>query len=224
MSDGACGDCGVATKEEYVEILEFTHFVEFFSFKKIGENHKEKSLVKKVTVVVALDLGTGNILKFRRKTEMTNTALRAENSNSRTITFKSREHEKFYEEYLKKCRYQDVYHRALVYCLGIDRDTRNNVNKIYNFKTGCVKTECLQEGWQTSGSLRIVRMAFNLYCNGTPSVGDYEAEEDQLKECQCYTVEDLFCCGYARYFWEAIKIRYPEYCFYKDWEDIYAEN
>ena len=56
----ACGDCGVATKEEYVEILEFTHFVEFFSFKRIGENHKEKSLVKKVTVVVALDLGTGN--------------------------------------------------------------------------------------------------------------------------------------------------------------------
>jgi hypothetical protein len=59
---------------------------------------------------------------------------------------------------------------------------------------------------------------------GTPSVGDYEAEEDQLKECQYYTVEDLFCCGYARYFWEAIKIRYPEYCFYKDWEDMYAEN
>ena len=84
---------------------------------------------------------------------MTNTALRAENSNSRTITFKSREHEKFYEEYLKKCRYQDVYHRALVYCLGIDRDTRNNVNKIYNFKTGCVKTECLQEGLQIPAHL-----------------------------------------------------------------------
>ena len=113
---------------------------------------------------------------------MTNTALRAGNSNSRTITFKGKEHEKFYEEYLEKCRYQDVYHQALVYCLGIDRDTRENVNKIYNFKTGCVKTECLQEGWQTSGSLRIVRMAFNLYCNGTPSVGDYEVEEDQLKD------------------------------------------
>ena len=74
---------------------------------------------------------------------MTSTALRAENSNSRTITFKSKEHEKFYMEYLEKCRYQDVYHQALVYCLGIDRDTRNNVDKIYNFKTGCVKTECL---------------------------------------------------------------------------------
>ena len=40
-SDDTCGDCGVATKEKYVEILEFTHFVEFFSFRKIGENHKE---------------------------------------------------------------------------------------------------------------------------------------------------------------------------------------
>ena len=59
-SDGACGDCGVATKEKYVEILEFTHFVEFFSFNRIAENHKEKELVRKVTVVVALDLGCGN--------------------------------------------------------------------------------------------------------------------------------------------------------------------
>lgn len=58
--DDTCGDCGVDTKERYLEILEFTHFVTFFSFNKIGENHKEKILVKKVTVVVALDLGTGN--------------------------------------------------------------------------------------------------------------------------------------------------------------------
>ena len=53
-------DCGVDTKERYLEILEFTHFVRFFGFDKIGENHKEKFLVNKVTVVVALDLGMGN--------------------------------------------------------------------------------------------------------------------------------------------------------------------
>jgi len=40
-------DCGVDTKKGYVEILEFTHFVRFFSFDYIGENHKEKVLVKK---------------------------------------------------------------------------------------------------------------------------------------------------------------------------------
>ena len=82
---------------------------------------------------------------------------------TRTITFRNKEHEKFYSEYLPKCRYQDVYHKALVYCLGIDRDTRNHAKQIYDFKTGCLQTECLREGWQTSGSVKIIRMAFNLY-------------------------------------------------------------
>ena len=95
-----------------------------------------------------------------------NTALRAGKDTTRTITFKNKEHEKFYYTYLPKCRYQDVYHKALVYCLGIDRDTRENAEQIYDFKTGYVKTECLHEGWQTSGSVRIIRLAFNLYCDG----------------------------------------------------------
>ena len=65
----ACGDCGGTTKERYLEILEFTHFVEFFSFNKIGENHKEKILVQRVTVVVALDLGTGNTKNLEYENE-----------------------------------------------------------------------------------------------------------------------------------------------------------
>lgn len=71
----------------------------------------------------------------------------------------------------------------------------------------------------TSGSAKIVRMAFNLYCNNTPSIDAHKDAEEQLRECKEYTVEELFSCEYARYFWEAIKIRYPEYCFYRDWEE-----
>ena len=49
---------------------------------------------------------------------MTNTALGAKKEKvTHTITFKNKEHEKFYFEYLSKCRYQDAYHKALVYCL-----------------------------------------------------------------------------------------------------------
>ena len=117
---------------------------------------------------------------------MANTAVSANSDSTRTITFKSKAHKNFYLKYLPECRYQDAYHRALVYCLGIDEDTRNHVNSIYDFKTGCVKTECLNEGWQTSGSVKIVRMAFNLYCNGTPSVFDLEDAEERLQECGCY--------------------------------------
>lgn len=130
------------------------------------------------------------------------------------IIFISKEHEKFYYEKLEQVRYRDVYHKALVYCLGISADTRAHIDSIYNFAEGCVKPECLQEGWQTSGSVRVVRMAFNLYCNGTPSVCEDMEVEEQLKECKQYTAEALFCCSYAPFFWQAIKIRYPEYAIY----------
>lgn len=117
---------------------------------------------------------------------MNNTALGAENKKEQTINFISEAHEKFYYEKLKKVQYQDVYHKALCYCLGISDDTRRNINNIYDFKTGCVKTECLHEGWQTSGSMKVVRMAFNLYCNSTPSVDDYTETEEQVNECRRY--------------------------------------
>ena len=54
----ACGDGGVATKKGYVEILEFTHFTEFWTFNEVGVNHKEKVQVRKVEVSVVLDLDT----------------------------------------------------------------------------------------------------------------------------------------------------------------------
>ena len=77
-----------------------------------------------------------------------------------------------------------------------------------------VKPECLHDGWQTSGSVRVVRMAFNLYCNGTPSLYEYEDTEEQVKECGRYSAEELFCCSYAPFFWQAVQIRYPEYAVY----------
>ena len=109
-----------------------------------------------------------------------------------TILFMNETHLRFYREYLPKCRWQDTYHKALVYCLGLNKDTRNHIDQIYDFRSGCVKTECLTEGWQTSGSKKVVRLAFNLYCNNVPSVNDYDKAEDRLLECRRYSVEDMF--------------------------------
>lgn len=132
--------------------------------------------------------------------------------NDCAITFKDEEHEMFYKRFLPMCRRQDVYHKAMVYCLGISGDTRRNIGRIFDFDEGSVKTRCLEEGWVTSGSAKVVRMAFNLFCNGTPSAHTLEGDE-KVKECQRYTVEDLFCCEHAIYFWEAVRLRYPEYCY-----------
>lgn len=127
------------------------------------------------------------------------------------IQFTSEEHYKFYKTALERVNYRDVYHMALCYCLGINRDTREHISDIYDFETGMVNPDCLSSGWQTSGSVRVVRMAFNLYCNGMPSVTDEMSKDEAQSESRRYTVEDLFCCSYAPYFWEAIKLRYPEY-------------
>ena len=57
---------------------------------------------------------------------MNNTALGAVSNKKENIRFISEAHEK-----LKEVRYQDVYHKALCYCLGISDDTRRNINSIY---------------------------------------------------------------------------------------------
>ncbi len=37
-------------------------------------------------------------------------------------------------------------------------------------------------------------------------------------------MSDIFCCGYAMYFWQGIRLRYPEYCRkQKSVEEIFAE-
>ena len=51
-------DSGWTTTQKYVEILEFTHFTEFWTFNEVGANHKEKVQVRKVEVSVVLDLDT----------------------------------------------------------------------------------------------------------------------------------------------------------------------
>ena len=139
-----------------------------------------------------------------------NTAISAK--DERNIVFNGKAHENFFYSMLIKWDNYDVYHQALAYCLGISEDVRRGVDRIYDCESGCINPECLQEGWITSGSARVLRIAFNLYCNSTPSVDDSGSYDEQLRETASYAVDDLFCCSYARYFWEAIKLRYPEFC------------
>lgn len=58
LQSDTCGDGGWTTTQKYVEILEFTHFTEFWTFNEVGVNHKEKVQVRKVEVSVVLDLDT----------------------------------------------------------------------------------------------------------------------------------------------------------------------
>ena len=128
------------------------------------------------------------------------------------LHFINEEHHRFYSSTLKRFLNPAAPEKALCYCLGIHPAIRWHVDHIYDFSTKQVTPECIHEGWVASAEdpediRTVIRMAYNLY-GGTPSVAE---ADDQLRECQKYTANELFGCRYAPYFWEAIKLRYPEY-------------
>ena len=173
-----------------------------------------------IKMMVKFESASVNIGHEKSRMEEMNLNSAASKENKGSVIFISDAHEKFYRENMKKVRNRDEYHEALIYCLGICNDTRKNIDRIYDFETGCVKPECLREGWQTSGSMKVVRMAFNLYCDDAPSVYQYENTEERMSEYRQYTPEKIFCCAYAPYFWQAIQLLYPDYATYN--HSLYA--
>lgn len=117
------------------------------------------------------------------------------------MKFNSKEHEQFFYTLVNNCKNIDTYHQSLFYTLGIDKDCREHIKDLYDIKNDSIKIDGLKKEWQTSGSDLTTRLAFNLW-NGYAQDG-YENES---------TPSELFACEYARYFFEAIKLRYPEYC------------
>ena len=125
------------------------------------------------------------------------------------IRFADNAHMEFYNGQADRLN-PDSYLKALIYTLGICDDTRRRFDSMYDAKKRGIVLETLHAGWQTGGSTKATRLAFNLFtdCPATAYSGTGNPDFD---ECKRYSVSDIFCCGYAPLFVEAIKLRYPEY-------------
>ena len=120
------------------------------------------------------------------------------------MIFYNSEHEDFYYEKLQLLSGKDVYRESLFYVLGLTEETRNNFHKIYDVKEKQINLEVFNDAWQTSTTLIITRLAFNLY-NGYVGESERETEEKASK----YSVDNIFCRKeFAPYFYEAIRIRF----------------
>lgn len=117
------------------------------------------------------------------------------------IKFESKQHRNFFMEKMQACKNQDSYHQAIFYALGINQDCRDHFQDVFDMKHDRIKPDGLNMGWQTSGSVATTLLAFNLW-NGFTIESDEKAS----------TPYELFSCGHAPYFFEAIKLRYPDYC------------
>ena len=117
------------------------------------------------------------------------------------LRFRSKEHRQFFLEMLEKSRYKDCNHQSFFYCVGISESTRMNIERLFDFQRDRIRTDGLHDGWQTGSTIRLTRLAFNLM----------EGYVEKGKE-RMYSPYELFDCGYAPYFFEAIRLRYPDYC------------
>lgn len=124
------------------------------------------------------------------------------------MKFIDEQHKQFYEQKINERGTADVYRRALIYTLAMCPVTREHFNDIFDLDEGLINRNSLQAAYQTSTSAKVTRMAFSLW-NSNCWDSDEDLEQGILSP--YYNTSDIFCCSYAPYFYEAIKIRYPQY-------------
>ena len=128
-------------------------------------------------------------------------------------TFIDDKHWQSFTSIINQMKQSDVYHMSVAYLLALDTVTRQHVSEIFNFEEDCIKLDALSKPWHIGTSRKTTRLAFNLW-NGCYTDGETYTDEDGYTAdlpSGNYSVADIFSCSYAAYYWEAIKIRFPEY-------------
>jgi hypothetical protein len=124
------------------------------------------------------------------------------------IRFVDDRHKAFYIGQSQKLK-PDVYLKSLIYTLGMCHDTRRNFNLIFDVGNRCINPATMNAPWQTGTSLKVSRLAFQLFTDSTPTA--FMDSAYNIDECKRYCVSDIFCCSFAPYFVDAIRLRFPEY-------------
>ncbi|MDE7194582.1 MAG: hypothetical protein K2O14_11520 [Oscillospiraceae bacterium] len=124
------------------------------------------------------------------------------------IKFRSEEHENRFYEILARMGKTDEYHRAVAYLIALDTDCYKHVDSLYDFVEHGIKPwGALNQAWQTGTSVKTTRLIFNLW-----NTRCYDLDEDsrEIKEsARKYTVDEIFSSKLAFWYFEAVKLRYP---------------
>jgi len=112
------------------------------------------------------------------------------------------DHQEFYDRMISAHK-NDGYHRGLFYLLSLLPDTRRHINDLYNPKDDTIRLGGLHKAWQTGGSIRVTRLAFNLYNGYDGFDGEKQDEPASL-----YTPDALLDSSLCEYCLEACRLRY----------------
>ncbi len=115
--------------------------------------------------------------------------------------FKDDLHEQFYKEKIGQLYRNDTYIESLIYLLSSNKETRKNFDEIYDIKNNEINIKSLKNPWQTTTSINICRLAFNLF-------GDITSDIIEEGTSYLYTVTSIFKNLDINICTEALKIRF----------------
>lgn len=120
------------------------------------------------------------------------------------IQFRDDEHKAVYNDLMQRMAAEDwdTNRAAFAYLVALDPVCRDHIRELYDFEDGCIHSDALSAAWQTGTSMKTTRLAFNLFTDSTAWTDDPER----------LSPVELFSCDYAPYYWQAIQIRFPQYC------------
>ena len=124
------------------------------------------------------------------------------------IKFRNKEHENRFYKILVKMNCGDVYHTSVAYLLALDNECYRHIDSLFDFEEHHIKPYgALNQAWQTGTSAKTTRLMFNLWSS---SCEDYDRDKQVIKDSsQKYTVDEIFSSSLAIWYFEAIKLRYP---------------
>ena len=119
------------------------------------------------------------------------------------MQFRDDEHKAVYNDLMQRMAAEDWdTNQTLVRYDAVVHDVRPvGVGYLYDFEDGCIHSDALAAAWQTGTSMKTTRLAFNLFTDNTAWTDDPE----------WLAPVELFSCEYAPYYWQALKIRFPQY-------------
>ena len=118
------------------------------------------------------------------------------------MKFSSYDHLSFYNCMVNRLP-DDPNHQALVYLLGVLQDTRMRFRELYNTEKGRIIPNALNKPWQTGGTQRVTRLAFNLFDGFAGYSGKRKLEPEFL-----YTPDQIMEPSLLDYYLDACRLRY----------------
>ena len=125
------------------------------------------------------------------------------------VGFKDKKHEEGFKKFMTMAQVQtgDSDRISLFYALALFDETRNHINDLYDFKENTIKLNGLNQVWQTYGTTKVTKLAFNLFNGYCGTKNEEEGKNNNFGPLEIFSMD----ANYRNYMLMAVEIRFSYY-------------